>query len=111
MTDALRHVLVQRNGIPETPTARVRCRRQEAVIRRMSAINVGMRNAAEDGKVFAVRLEEVEVGRGLVARASPFRKEILGNEAEVIANAQHATGFRLRGRSGGKSRGHGVEQR
>ena len=61
MTNALGDMLVEGDGITEAATARVRGRRQEAVIGRVAAIDIRVRDAAEDGKVLAVLLQKIEV--------------------------------------------------
>ena len=61
---------------------------QEAVVRRMPAIHVGMRDAAEDGEVVAMRFELFEIRRKpLVAPA--FWEKHLRQQTEIIADAQH----------------------
>jgi hypothetical protein len=61
VADAFRDVLVEGDGVAETAAARVRGRREEAIVRRVAAIDIRVRDAAEDGEVVAVLLQEIEV--------------------------------------------------
>src|SRR5205814_1991662 len=61
--DALGDVLIQRDGVAKTAAARMRRSREEAIVRRMSAIDVGMGDAAEDREIVAVLLEQFEIWR------------------------------------------------
>ena len=60
--DAFADVLVQGNGVAETAAARMRGRSQETIVRRMAAVHVGMRHAAEHGEIVPVRLEHFQIG-------------------------------------------------
>ena len=51
-----RDVLVERDGVAKRAAARMRRGGEEADVRRVPAIDVRMRDAAEDGEVVAVRL-------------------------------------------------------
>ena len=115
MTDAFGNVLVEGDGITEAATAWVRGRRQETVICRVATVDIWVRDAAEDGKVLAMLLQEIEVRRGLVIGASALREKVIWHEAKVITDTQHAA--RLTARSGRgwrrrrEGRRHRVEQR
>ena len=85
-----RDVLIERDGVAEAAAARMRRRGEEAVVRRVPAIDVRMRDAAEDGEVVAVLLEHFEIGRErVVAARSAFGKELVRQQAEVVADAEH----------------------
>ena len=115
MTDAFGNVLVEGDGITEAATAWVRGRRQKTVICRVATIDIWVRDAAEDGKVLAMLLQEIEVRRGLVIGASALREKVIWHEAKVITDTQHAAGLTTRRRRSGCGRGkgrrHRVEQR
>ena len=114
--DALGDVLVERNGVAERAARRVRRGGQEADVRRMPAVDVGMRDAAEHGEVVAVLLQHLEVGRSRVVAAGAGREEQVGSQAEVVADAEHPArpGIR-RARRGSRRarerRQHRVEER
>jgi len=82
----------------------------------MPAIDIRMRNAAEDREIVPVFMEEFEIRGGRVGGAGFLRKEILRNEAEVVANREHPA--RFGGRASVRTAGggtcedglHGLEQ-
>jgi hypothetical protein len=86
-------------------------RSQEAVVGRVAAVHIRVRYAGEDAEVITMRLQEFEIGRRLVVLPLTGRKEVVRDEAEVIADAQHATGLGGRRRGRREGRGHGVEHR
>ena len=55
-------------------------------------------------------LEMLEVGRGRVAAARRGGEELVGEEAEVVADGEHAARRLGRGRLGEDGR-HGIEER
>ena len=69
VADPLGDVLVERDRVAEPAAAGVRRGGEEAVVGRVPAVDVGVRDAAEDGEVVAVLLEQLQVGRGLVVAA------------------------------------------
>ena len=94
----------------------MRCGGEEAIVGRMPAINIWMRDAAEDGEVFAMFAEQFEIRRKFVALARILGKEMFRQQAKVIADAEHAARFaagRLVGAldDGSKSGSHAIEQR
>ena len=111
VADALGHELVEGDRIAEAAAARMRSRGQEAVVGRVAAIDIRMGDAREDAEVVAMRLQELEIRRRLVVLTLARREEVVRDEAEVVADAQHAPG--LGGGRGGRreGRGHGVEHR
>ena len=60
---SLRDVLVERNGIAKHAAAGMRRTGQETDIRGMAAVDIGVRDAAEDGEIAAVFLR-VAASRG-----------------------------------------------
>jgi hypothetical protein len=54
MADALANVLIERNSVLEPRAARMRRRRQNAIVRRMTAINIRMTNATENSEIVAM---------------------------------------------------------
>ena len=76
MADAFGDVLVKRNGVAETRTARMRRGGEKADVRRMPAIDVRMRDAAENGEIIAMLLEDLKVGREGVIASGFLREEI-----------------------------------
>ena len=106
IADAFGDVLVERDGVAERTAGRVRGGRQEADVGRVAAIHVGMRDAGEDGEVLAVLLEDLEVVRGRVVAAGVGGEELTGQQAEVVADGEHAArrGGGLRAGRGGSHR-------
>src|SRR5438445_7709948 len=88
MPDALADVLVQRDGVAETAAARMRRGREEAVVRRMAAIHVGMRHAAEDREIVAMLLEDSQIRRQWVITPVLLREEMFGQQTKVVADAE-----------------------
>ena len=111
VADALGHELVEGDRVAETAAARMRSRGQEAVVGRVTAVDVRMGDAGEDAEVVAMRLEQFEIRRRLIVLPLARREEVVRDEAEVIADAQHATGLGARRRGRREGRGHGVEHR
>jgi hypothetical protein len=72
----------------------------------MAAIDVGVRDAGKDGEVLAVWFDDFEVRGGRVIAARPGRKELAGQQAEVVADPEKAARNRAALR-----RSHDVEQR
>ena len=69
MADLLRGELIERNGVAETAAAGMRRGGEEAVVRRMTAVHVGMRHAAEDGELVPMITQQIQVGGGGVVAA------------------------------------------
>ena len=90
---------------------------QETDIRRMAAIDVRMRHAAEDREVIAVFLEQLEVRRRRVIASAAGREEMVGQQAEVVADGEHPARLRAGRQRRGRRRGlrewrqHRVEKR
>ena len=99
--DALGDVLVERDGVAKRAAARVRRAGEEADVGRVAAIDVGMRHAAEDGEVFAMLLQQLQVRRGRVVAAGAGWQEVLAQQAEIVADGEHPSrrGAGPRGRS------------
>ena len=113
MADALRRELVKGDRIAEAATARMRRGGEEAVVSRVAAIHIRMRDTTKDGEIIAVRLEHFQVRRELVAATggSLSREEFFRQQAEVVAHAEEAA-WRLLFSSGAGKRGlHGLQQR
>ena len=96
--------------------------RSEADVGRMTAVDIGVRNAGKNGEVLAVLLENFKVGRGRVVAARIGGEELSGQKAEVVADAEHAardTGSLRAGSNGhhrvekrqGKADTHATQQR
>src|SRR2546430_2461601 len=118
MPDSFADVLIERNGIVETAAARMRRGREETIISRMTAIDIRMGDAAENGEIAAMLLQDFNVRRKGVIAPGILWEEVLGQEAEIIADGEHAPGFGGSGAwcsrvvgSPGKSGNHGIEQR
>lgn len=79
--DALRKLLVERNGVSEAGAARMRRAGEEAVVRRMP-------HATENGEVVARILQQFQVGRQRVAASAAGGQEMLRQRAEVVADAK-----------------------
>ena len=79
-------VLVERDGVTEGAAARMRCGRQETHVGRVPAVDVGVRDAAEDAEILPVRLEVLQVGRRHVVAAGAGGKELVAEEAEIVAD-------------------------
>ena len=86
-------------------------RGEEAIIGRVTAVDVGVRDAREDAEILAMSLQELEIWRGLVVLALAGREEVLGDEAEVITDSQHTSRLGRGGRGGGEGGCHRVEHR
>ena len=69
VADVLGDVLVERDGVAEAAAAGMRRGGEEADVGGVAAVDVRVRDAAEDGEVVAVLLEVAEVGRERVAAA------------------------------------------
>jgi hypothetical protein len=115
--DAFADVLIERDGVLEARAAGMRRGGEEAIIRRMPAIHVRMRHAAEDGEVVAVRGEMFKIRREGVVAPGARGEELVGQQTEVVADAEHAARLAAgRGGSagdlahGGERGRHGVEQ-
>ena len=67
--DPFGHELVERDRVAERAAGRVRGRGQEADVRRVAAVHVRVRHAAEHGEVGAMLLEQLQVRRGRVVAA------------------------------------------
>jgi hypothetical protein len=119
VADAFANVLVEGNGVAETAARGVRSGGEEAVVGRMAAVDVGMRDAAEDGEIVAMFFEKLEVGREFVIGAGGLREEMMRENAEVIADAEEAAwlaaggcgGVELGGDGAGEGWAHGVQER
>src|SRR4051794_1056570 len=90
---------------------------QETVIRGMPAIDIRMRDAAEDREVPTMVLEHFKVRRERIVLSALLGKKIIGEQTEVVADSQYTArraawcgccGFF---RDGRKRRHHGIEQR
>lgn len=116
MPDPLADVLVERDGVSEPAAPGMGRGGEETVVGRMPAIDLRMRYAAEYGEIIPVLLQQLEVGGEGVSLAFFLGEEVLGQQAEVVADAEHPAGLPSRdgcGRGfGGASedRGHGVQQ-
>jgi len=79
----------------------MRSSRQEADIGGVATVDIRVRDAGEDRKVLAVILKNLEVRRRRVVMAFARGEELRGQQAEVVANAEHAawdaTGLRAKG--------------
>ena len=92
--------------------------REEAIVRRMPAIHVGMRHAAEDGEIVAMLLEDLEIRRQWVITPVLLREEMFGQQTQVVADAEEPARLAawrcISGnafRHGGKGRRHGIQHR
>src|ERR1043166_6677666 len=90
MTDALANILIQRNCVAKTRAAGMRSGGEKTIISRMSAIHVGMRHTAEHSEIVAMLFQTFKIGREGVAAAAVFRKEAIGDQTEVVTDAEEA---------------------
>src|ERR1700687_2415253 len=117
MADALGDILVERDGVAKAAAARMRRGGEEAIVRGMSAIDVRMRNAAEDGEVVAVFFEVLEIRRQRVIAPALLWEKLTRQQAEVVADAEHPPRFSAwRGAGGtlryrGENGGHRLQHR
>ena len=116
MADAFGDVLVERDGVAEPAAARMRRGGEEAVVRRMPAVHVGMRHAAEDGEVVAVLLQQLRGKARARSRApSSSGKKCSGSRPRLLQIAEHPARLRVaasrRDRRPRQRRLHRVEQR
>jgi len=88
--------LVERDRVVERAAAGMRSCGEEADIRRMAAVDGRVGNAAEHGEVVAEVLKVLEIVRGDVVAPLTGREELLGQDAEVIADREQAPGRRAR---------------
>ena len=93
--DPLGDVLVERNRVAERAAARMRRRGQEADVRRMAAIHVRVRHAAEHGEVVAVLLQGLQVGRGRVVAPAPVGKNWSASSPRLLQMPASAAASRL----------------
>src|SRR5437667_488272 len=90
MSDPLANVLVQGNCVAETRAPRVRRRREKTIVRRMPSIYIRVGNAAKDSDVIAMFLKHLKIGGQGVIAATVLGKEVVRQQAEVVANAKHS---------------------
>ena len=111
--DLFGDVLVEGDGIAKRTTAGMRRGGEETDVRRVAAIDVRMGDAAENAEIVAMRREALEVGREGVVTTGVRGEELIGEEAKIVADAEHPA--RLRVRSGrcaaGRGAGEGWEHR
>src|SRR5262249_50144395 len=91
MSNLLRGELIKRDGVAEAAATRMRRGGEEAVVRRMPAVHIRMRHAAENGEVIAVLGEHFEIRRERVIGAGRGGEKFLRQQAEVVANTEHPT--------------------
>ena len=108
--DPLGDELVERDRVAERTAGRVRGGGQEGDVRRVAAVHVRVRHAAEDGEVVAVLLEELQVRRGRVVAAGVLGEELVRQQAEVVADAEQPPRRRAVGRPR-ERRPHRLQQR
>src|SRR5262245_60828612 len=109
MSDAFGGELIERDRVAEAPTAGMRRGGQKTVVRRVAAVDVGMPDAAEDREVLAVRAQQFQIRRKLIA--TPLlvgrREKLSWQHSEVVADGEEARrrGVVLSGaREGGQHR-------
>jgi len=113
----LGNLLIEGDGIAERAAAGVGRGGEEANIGGVATIDIRMGDAAEDCEVLAMLVEVFQVRRGGVIFAAVFREEEVGEEAEVIADAEEAArgcGWGVAGRfvvSMSSTGPHGIEKR
>jgi hypothetical protein len=90
IADAFGDVLVKRDRVTERTAGRVRGRGKEADVGGVPAVDVWVGNAREDGEILPKILEDLEVVRGRIVGAGAVRKELGGQQAQVVADRQHA---------------------
>src|SRR2546423_587267 len=89
MTDPFRNVLVQRNGVAEAATARMRRGGEEAIVCRMAAVHVRMRHAAENGKIIPMLFKNFEIGRESIIPSGLLRKKLIGQQTKIVTDGKH----------------------
>src|SRR5262249_8227881 len=98
MADPFGDELVERDRVAEAAAGGMwRCR-QKTNIRRVTAIDIRVPHAAEDGEVIAMLLQRFQVWRKRVIPATVLREELAGQHAQVVADGKHpprCTRFRL----------------
>ena len=102
--DTLGDVLVEGDAVAEAAARRMRRGRQEADVRRVAAIHIGVHDAAAHGEIVAEGAKLLQIGRQLVVAPclTGFREELVRQHAEVIADAEKSP---RRGRAGGMCEG------
>ena len=55
----------------------------------MPAVDIGVRDAAEDGEVLPVLIENLRVKRMRVLPAAGLREELIRQQAKIITDADH----------------------
>jgi hypothetical protein len=74
---------------------------EEAIVRRMSAVHVGMHYATEDREIVAMLLEQFQVGRELIPASAVLREEMFRQQSKIIADAEEAARLPARRHVGG----------
>ena len=95
--DPFGHELVERDRVAERAAGRVRGRGQEADVRRVAAVHVRVRHAAEHGEVVAVFLEQLQVRRGRVVAARVLGEERLAAARRGCCRCRTSAAGPLRG--------------
>src|SRR5439155_10162984 len=67
--DALRDILIERDGVAKSTAARMRRRREEADVRRVTAIDIRMPDTAENREILPMFFQVLQVGRQRIAAA------------------------------------------
>jgi hypothetical protein len=98
-SDLFRDELIERDRIAKRTATRMRRGSQKANIRRMAAVYIGMRNAAEHREIMAVRLQQFQIRRSFVFAPRALGKELVCQQTQIVADCQHPArlrgGFRL----------------
>lgn len=92
VTDIFGHKLIEGNRVPESATTGMRRGGQETVVCRMSAIDLGMGDAAEYCEVIAVFSQDLQVGRHRVVPAALLGKKAPGTRPRLLQIASMRRG-------------------
>ncbi len=110
LAELLHRKLVERDLIAKPALRRPACGREEAVLRAVSAIHIGMRHAAEEAELAPHLRQRCQRLRQLIIATGLRREERFRQKAEVVRDDQHPARC-LRLCRPAKHRRHAFEQR
>jgi hypothetical protein len=103
-------VLIERDAVPEAGFECTAGRSEETVVGAMSPVYAGMRKAAEHAELVPHLRKRFQVRRKRVITAIGLGKEVLGQQAKIVRDNEHAL-WGLRLRSFREHGGHAFEHR
>ena len=89
-TDAFSQELIHGDAVAKAWRAGMRRTSEEGFVRVVPVPHVGMIQAGDDREVAAMRLDDLQIGRGRVVAARLLRKKMRRMIAEVVPNAEKA---------------------